>query len=107
MLVRIVTASKRVRSAPIGTPALTACTAAFIMAVPPSAWTFTNCTPGNAAALSTAPGYCIRNVMKFQVEEDSRTELRYLPHRFRPGRCKKLAADLEHAYKIGNLLGEF
>src|SRR5271168_3154178 len=55
MLVSTVTASSRGRSAPIGTPALMACTAASSMALPPSACTFTNCTPGIAAAESTAP----------------------------------------------------
>src|SRR5580700_1233986 len=55
MLVRIVTASNRVRSAPIGTPALAACAAARIMAVPPRACTLTSCTPGIAAEASTAP----------------------------------------------------
>src|SRR5271165_1406625 len=55
MLVSTVTASSLVRSAPIGTPALTACAAAWSIAVPPSAWTFTSCTPGSPAAASTAP----------------------------------------------------
>src|SRR5271155_281786 len=55
MLVRIVTASKRGRSAPIGTPALMACTAASSIAWPPSACTLTSCTPVMAAAESTAP----------------------------------------------------
>ena len=36
-----------------GTPALIACTAASIMALPPSACTFTSCTPDMAAAERT------------------------------------------------------
>src|SRR5580704_10247632 len=55
MLVRSVTASKRGLSAPIGTPALIAWTAASSMAWPPSAWTLTSWTPGIAAAERTAP----------------------------------------------------
>src|SRR5277367_7149453 len=55
MLVRIVTASRRGRSAPIGTPALIAWTAAAIIACPPRACTLTSCTPGIAAEESTAP----------------------------------------------------
>src|SRR6266699_797645 len=55
MLVRMVTAKRRGRSAPIGTPALMACTAASSMAWPPSACTLTSCTPLMAAAESTAP----------------------------------------------------
>src|SRR5437899_4606086 len=55
MLVRMVTARRRGRSAPIGTPALMACTAASSMALPPSACTFTSCTPLSAAEESTAP----------------------------------------------------
>src|SRR5258707_1677748 len=55
MLVRIVTAKRRGRSAPIGTPALMACTAASSMAFPPSACTLTSCTPVIAAEESTAP----------------------------------------------------
>src|SRR5215467_7399213 len=55
MLVSTVTASSRGRSAPFGTPALMACTAALIIVVPPSACMFTNCTPGKPAEASTAP----------------------------------------------------
>src|SRR6266446_9664717 len=55
MLVRMVTAKRRGRSAPIGTPALMACTAASSMALPPSACTLTSCTPAIAADESTAP----------------------------------------------------
>src|SRR5690349_7000064 len=55
MLVSIVTASKRGRSMPKGTPALMACAAAFIIALPPSACTFTSCTPFIAAEDKTAP----------------------------------------------------
>src|SRR5439155_25380574 len=55
MLVSIVTASKRGRSIPSGTPALMSCTAAFNIALPPKACTFTSCTPFIAAADKTAP----------------------------------------------------
>ena len=55
MLVKMVTASSRGRSAPIGTPALMACAAARNIALPPSACTLTSCTPGIAAEASTAP----------------------------------------------------
>src|SRR5256885_150337 len=55
MLVKMVTAKRRGRSAPIGTPALMACTAASSMALPPSACTLTSCTPVIAAEESTAP----------------------------------------------------
>src|SRR5712671_228227 len=83
MLVRIVTASNRGRSAPIGTPALMACTAASSMALPPSAWTFTSCTPLIAAAQS-----------------------RNLFDGCRPGHGEELVADLEHSDEIGDLLRE-
>src|SRR3984957_7889271 len=55
MLVSTVTAMRRGRSAPIGTPALMAWAAAWSIAVPPSAWTLTSCTPVIAALDRTAP----------------------------------------------------
>ena len=41
--------------------------------------------------------------MEFQVEENVHAKFCHLPDRFRPGGSKELAADLEHADKIGNL----
>jgi hypothetical protein len=45
--------------------------------------------------------------VEFQVEKDTRAKRRYFPYRLRAGRGKKLAADLEHTHKVGNLFREF
>jgi hypothetical protein len=51
--------------------------------------------------------YGVWDVVEFQIQEDPWAERCNLAHRLRACRRKQLAADLEHAYKIGNLLGEF
>ena len=45
----------------------------------------------------------VRNVVEFQIQKDVRAKLRNLPHRLRSSSGEELAADLEHAYKIGDL----
>jgi hypothetical protein len=49
----------------------------------------------------------IRNVVKLQVEEDAGAECGYFADGLRPCSGEELAADLEHAHKIGNLFCEF
>ena len=44
--------------------------------------------------------------MKFQVEEDTGAQFRYLPDRLRSDTGKQLAANLEHADKIRYLFRE-
>jgi len=48
----------------------------------------------------------VGNVMKFQVEENVRAELRDLPDGFGPGGSEQLAANFEHADYVRQLFGE-
>ncbi len=50
---------------------------------------------------------CVWDVVKFEVQKDARSERGNFPNGLRPCGRKQLAADLEHAYQIGNLFGEF
>src|SRR5437762_12241704 len=106
MLVRIVTASKRGRSAPMGTPALMACAAASSMAFPPSACTFTSCTPDMAAAESTAPATVFGMSWYFRSRKTPAPRAAIFFHGGGPGCGEKLVADLEHAHKVGDLRGK-
>jgi hypothetical protein len=45
--------------------------------------------------------------VEFQIEKDTRSQLRHLPHRFRSRAGEQLQADFEHADKIGYLSGKF
>src|SRR6266850_3612255 len=51
-------------------------------------------------------GNGVGNVVKFQVEEHARAQGRDFFDCCRPCRREELVADFEHAYKIGDLLGE-
>src|ERR1700739_928330 len=48
----------------------------------------------------------VRNIVEFQVQENAIAECGNLFHCFRPSAGKKLAADLEHANKVRDILGE-
>ena len=52
------------------------------------------------------PGNRIRNVVKFQVEENVRAQLSDLADRVGARACKQLAADLEHPDEAAHLLRE-
>src|SRR5208337_1810168 len=105
MLVKIVTASSRGRSAPMGTPALIACAAARNIALPPRACTLTSCTPGIAAEASTAPATVLGMSWNFRSRKTS-AQLRHLADRFGSSGCEQLAANFEHADQIRHLFGE-
>jgi hypothetical protein len=62
---------------------------------------------GHGGAGEYRAGNCIGNIVKFQVQEDSGAECGNLVNGLRASGGKELAADLEHAHKIGNLPCKF
>ncbi len=62
---------------------------------------------GHRHARQNRAGNGVRDVVEFQVKEDAGAECGYFAHRLRTRRREQLAADLEHADKIGNLFREF
>ena len=62
---------------------------------------------GHGRARQHGAGNGIRNIVEFQIEKNARPQCGNFPHSRRTRRGKKLAANLEHSDKIGNLLREF
>jgi len=61
----------------------------------------------HGGARQNRSGDSIRDVVILQIEKNTWAERGYFPYCFRTSGGEKLAADLEHAHKIGNLLCEF
>ena len=106
MLVSTVTPITSGRGRPDASAALRAASAAaFIMALPPEAWTLTIHAPVATADLH---GAChgVGNVVEFEVEKHPIAAAGELANHRRPGGGEQLLADLEAADRAAKRIGQ-